>query len=323
MSKKGDNIYLRSDGRWEGRFPIGKRKNGGKKFFSVYGETREEAKAKKVEIKKAYEKEFIKKHRFVGDLPNRKNATTKVYTFSEWCIYFLEADKERRERKKWTHQRYKMLIENHLVPEFGNLPITLITPERVNKFIKMLIESYEKEKAKEIFLLFNGLMWKAKRAKFIRYNPYYYAWRPNKEEFFAHFTIANLLEESPESDGFQLKAALCINQETKLQMSKLLSLEWKDIDFENRLIELNTSYQNVVSEVVEHTSIRKLPIPEMTYQVLQELKKSAKNELVFRRDRILWTEPRISDTYVELGYKKVLPMWPFLNNKKGNVPKSY
>lgn len=323
MPKQGDNIYLRTDGRWEGRFSIGIRKSGRTNYFSVYGETKEEVKAKLPEVKKAYEKNFRRTHRFVGDLPNRKYATTKVFTFKKWCTYFLKLDKQRPERKKSTHLRYEGLIKEYLVPEFGELPITMITPERVNQFIEKLINQYEKEKAKEIFLLFNHLMWKAKKAKFIRYNPYYYAWRPNKEEFFTHFSIEDLLEEPVESDGFQLKAALCVNQETKLQMSKLLTLRWEDVDLEKRVIDLNAAYHIVASEVIDSPITRKLPIPDITYQVLRKMEKFSKDEFVFRRDRTLWTEPRISDTYVELGFKRVLPMWPFLNNKRGNTPESY
>lgn len=37
MSKRGDNIHKRKDGRWEGRYKIGTYENGKTKYRSVYG----------------------------------------------------------------------------------------------------------------------------------------------------------------------------------------------------------------------------------------------------------------------------------------------
>lgn len=47
MCRRGENIYHRKDGRWEARFPIGKRENGTTKFKSVFGKTYNEAKARR------------------------------------------------------------------------------------------------------------------------------------------------------------------------------------------------------------------------------------------------------------------------------------
>ncbi|MCC8022583.1 MAG: site-specific integrase, partial [Clostridiales bacterium] len=37
MGKKGDNIYKRKDGRWEGRYPKGRGEDGRLQYGSVYG----------------------------------------------------------------------------------------------------------------------------------------------------------------------------------------------------------------------------------------------------------------------------------------------
>ena len=39
MSRKGENIYKRADGRWEVRFNYGFDKNGKAKYKSVYAKT--------------------------------------------------------------------------------------------------------------------------------------------------------------------------------------------------------------------------------------------------------------------------------------------
>ena len=46
MSRRGDNIRKRKDGRWEGRYIILRTSNGTNKYRSVYGKTYSEVKNK-------------------------------------------------------------------------------------------------------------------------------------------------------------------------------------------------------------------------------------------------------------------------------------
>ena len=46
MSRKGENIYKRKDGRWEGRYKNGVAENGRIRYHSCYGKTYREVKAK-------------------------------------------------------------------------------------------------------------------------------------------------------------------------------------------------------------------------------------------------------------------------------------
>lgn len=44
MSKRGENIYKRKDGRWEARYPKGKDEKGRTKYGYIYAKTYAEAK---------------------------------------------------------------------------------------------------------------------------------------------------------------------------------------------------------------------------------------------------------------------------------------
>lgn len=46
MSRKGENIYKRKDGRWEGRYPLKKESDGKRKYGYVYAYTYRECKDK-------------------------------------------------------------------------------------------------------------------------------------------------------------------------------------------------------------------------------------------------------------------------------------
>ena len=45
MGKRGENIYRRKDGRWEGRYPK-KKENGKRRYGCVYGKSYAETKQK-------------------------------------------------------------------------------------------------------------------------------------------------------------------------------------------------------------------------------------------------------------------------------------
>lgn len=45
MARRGENIYKRKDGRWEGRYKSGVKENGTAKYSSIYGKTYAEVKA--------------------------------------------------------------------------------------------------------------------------------------------------------------------------------------------------------------------------------------------------------------------------------------
>ena len=44
MARKGENIYKRSDGRWEGRYIVGRKADGRARYSSIYGKSYHEVK---------------------------------------------------------------------------------------------------------------------------------------------------------------------------------------------------------------------------------------------------------------------------------------
>lgn len=46
MPRKGENIYHRKDGRWEGRYAVAKDSTGKVKYVYVYGKTYKDVKEK-------------------------------------------------------------------------------------------------------------------------------------------------------------------------------------------------------------------------------------------------------------------------------------
>ena len=55
MSRKGEKIYRRKDGRWEGRFMKGYHADGKAKYGYVYGRTYSEVKQKRMDDRAAHQ----------------------------------------------------------------------------------------------------------------------------------------------------------------------------------------------------------------------------------------------------------------------------
>lgn len=119
MSKRGDNIHKRKDGRWEGRYKIGSHENGNTKYKSVYGKTYSEVKKKLLEYQTAT----------VLKLPKQ----LRKKSFSEIIYLWMENNKLRH--KKATEHKYLYLIEKHIIPEIGNIPISQINSATINSFL--------------------------------------------------------------------------------------------------------------------------------------------------------------------------------------------
>ena len=103
MCRHGENIYHRKDGRWEVRFPIGKRDNGTTKFKSVFGRTYNEAKAKKYRALM----EWLRQH------PSCDQPGVAV-SFSDFATRWLE-EEVLGTVKPSTYQTYLGTLKNQLL----------------------------------------------------------------------------------------------------------------------------------------------------------------------------------------------------------------
>ena len=59
MPRKGENIYKRKDGRWEGRYTIGRTIEGKIIYKSIYGHSYLEVKEKLIIQKSMYQKDNV------------------------------------------------------------------------------------------------------------------------------------------------------------------------------------------------------------------------------------------------------------------------
>ena len=127
MARKGENIYLRKDGRWEGRYIKGRDLNGKAKYRSIYGKRYNEVKRKLILIKSTLCQEDI--------LP----CIHGNGSFEDWAEYWLEV-LTRPYVKLETYAGYRRSLNNHVYPVLGRINISDITPQHIQDLAAVLQE---------------------------------------------------------------------------------------------------------------------------------------------------------------------------------------
>lgn len=124
MSKRGSNIYKRTDGRYEGRIKLGYDENKKMKYKYVYGKTLSEVKDKmelSYTLKKPEAKAFIR------------------LTVREICLEWLEI--KRLTVKSSTFANYCRLLKNHIYPLLGEQVYCLLSKKQVTSFVSELLSN--------------------------------------------------------------------------------------------------------------------------------------------------------------------------------------
>lgn len=125
MPRKGENIYKRKDGRWEGRY-IKERVDGKARYGTVYGKSYREAKDKLDTIKKELEERNLAAAQNAGKLKEIGN---------RWLEDAAVTLKESSVNK------YKDILSLYIYPEFGEEELSEITNQQITDFTNLLLSA--------------------------------------------------------------------------------------------------------------------------------------------------------------------------------------
>ena len=147
MAKKRANgegsIRKRKDGRWEGRYTAGHDPATGKTIYkNVLGKTQGEVKEK---LKKA-----------IADSQQLDVTRATTYTVRTWIKLWYEVYAEPRLREK-TKDYYLNYINNHIIPQLGDIKLDKLTTIQIQKFYNDLQKNGRIQRYKHIELKEKGL----------------------------------------------------------------------------------------------------------------------------------------------------------------------
>lgn len=126
MSKKGENIHKRKDGRWEGRYKKSRDQNGKIVYGSIYAKTYRETKEK------------LRDAIIAASVSDKDPAATKM-VFAELLVSWQKSNDIRL--KGATKNKYINLIDAHILPSLGKKPVSKLTATLINDFLSAKLKS--------------------------------------------------------------------------------------------------------------------------------------------------------------------------------------
>lgn len=274
MSRRGENIRKREDGRWEGRYKIGINENGSAKYSSVYGRTYSECKSK-LENKK------------ISTFAGIKTNSVRL-RFKDVLFLWLSINKIRI--KKSTETKYKNMIETHILPELGNIFVSDLNSNIINIYLDKKLKngkvsgkgglspSYVKTIA---IIIESALKYAQNEGYCLPLNsPILKPSIKKKELKILTPDTQVLFEKILLTDIDETKLGIFIVLQTGLRLGEICALVWDDIDFESKTINVNNTITRVrcdkgerkskliIDTAKTESSIRKIPISSALLPIL-------------------------------------------------------
>ena len=306
MPKQGKNIYLRKDGRWEGRYPKG-RKSGKLQYRYVFGKSREEVEQKLNAFERSIEE--------VNACP----AVSFESVSEAWLRIRVP------ELKVSSMAKYTNTLRSYLIPRFGTMDICAISRNEVVDFSRDLLTTGGVGD--------NGLAPKTVNSTLsVLKNIFEFTTR---EKNLKVADIADISVKQPQKpmrilsrcEQQRLSQFLCENRSpsnlgillclyTGLRIGEICALRWEDVCIAEQYLFVHQTMQRIQvsgnsgkkTEVIiqppkSDCSIRKIPLPD---EMLQFLKPAQAKDQAFFLTGLTncYVEPRSMENHFKVVTKE-------------------
>ena len=299
MSRRGENIWKRKDGRWEARY-IKSRTAGRAKYGFVYGKTYTEAKRKREKaVRLLYEE--------------NETHIQGSNVFDYVLDSFLEA--KRRSVKESTYANYANHINKHIRPFFCQYQTADITTEVIERFASHLVRNgrldhhggLSNKTAKDILVLLKLILAYAEHLCVLD-NPISCVDLPKVEQK----TSILAAHEQASLEYHLLKnlnpcnLGILISLRLGLRIGEVCALKWENLDLAHRTIVIRSTIQRITdldtlseakTKIIVGTpkstySERYIPIPSALLDQFYVLHKNSAPENYLLTGSTQYMEPR-------------------------------
>lgn len=308
MSRRGDNIRKRKDGRWEARVIERHTEDGKACYKSIYANSYTEVKNKS----RSYQKQELK----------QKTTTCKTVDVvsDEWL------ESMGIKLKQSTYALYYRRIQEHIIPYFKNIKVDRINNDTVNRFIrdKSINGRLDKKgglSAKTIndlvSMLNQILIFAQKKGYVMGYVPDII--KPKQEQ--QELTVLTKSEQKElvrylQQDTDAIKLGVLISLYTGIRLGELCALKWSDIDVQEGTLKIDKTIQRikntdkyatsktkiVIDKPKSQKSLRVVPIPTFLHDKLLSQRNRSFNNSYLLTGNNTYIEPR---TY-QKHFKRIL-----------------
>lgn len=297
MPRKGENIYKRKDGRWEGRYKKGRKENGQLKYGYLYGKTYNQVKQDLYKFKVKYQ-------------TNANLQDDCSLSYENWGILWLSQQKNYI--KISTYSTYEYKLKKYVFPYIGDVWLNQITREK----IQSLIDIWQNQglKASTIHVIYQ-IVKKTTQVAFeqqiIYQLPCQKIYLPKKKKAHPKSLTRqdqHVLEKKVKSLPLYKGLPVLLALNAGLRIGEISALQWKDIDFDKRLIHVQQTLQRIPSPSKKkktqlkfdssktESSNRIIPISVSLYKYLKKWRRKSSGSYVCSRSSKP-LEPRLLTYY--------------------------
>ena len=311
MPKKGENIYKRKDGRWEGRYIKNRTCTGKIVYGYVYAKTYRETKVK------------LRENTTVNMISSEATLVVSPYAFSSVASDWFENIKSKS--KESTQNKYQNMLTDYILPSYGEKTLDSITYDFIESHCNLLLVSggklgkglSAKTVTDVLSVIRNILKFAAKKGIYVPCDgsavqikctakPMRILSKTEQEQ------LCNHLLATP--DPCNIGILICLF--TGLRVGEICALRWEDVSFSDQTIHVHHTLQRIQNKsghksrtkIIMTTpksscSVRTIPIPDELSTILATHRKSSIGYLL-TNDESKFVEPRT----MQNKFKKALQM---------------
>jgi len=249
-------VYKRSsDGKWVGVLDLGW-VDGRRRRLPVYGDTRREAQEKLMKLRREQER--------------GRDLLAPPRLVSEWLFQWLSEVKSRDGTRHSTLDRYRGVVERHLVPALGQKRLDKLTPREVQSFLGQLSDRMAPASVVKIHGVLRSALSDAQRLDLVPRNVAKAAKPPSLQATKRRaLNVAEAQRLLAAASGDRLEALFVIALTMGLRRGELLGLQWSDLDHVDHMLRIERAVQRAAGQLrfVEPKtprSRRVLPVPQVS-----------------------------------------------------------
>ena len=292
MARRGENIYKRKDGRWEGRY-IKCRDISGKAVYGyVYSRTYTETKEKLTKISAEVKS---KAHN-----PTSKDLSTYAFEWLDTVLLYC---------KQSTYVKYHNIVHKHIIKELGNLIISEIETNTLSIYCqqKQFNDKLSSKSVKDILSVIKQIFkYASNSGAVINCDFSNVSVKSNHEEtsIITNFQLRKLIDFLTTHIN-HVNVGILLSLYTGIRIGEVCALKYDDLNIESRILRIDKTMQRiqnfngnsnktdiVISSPKSTCSLREIPIPQSVVDIIIENKLYSKSSYILTGEKDRYIEPR-------------------------------
>lgn len=234
MSKKGENIYKRKDGRWEARYIKSYAPDGKARYGYCYGRTYREAK----------DKAGIARAALLNNLPSKE--AERRTRFSVFCDEWLKL--KRSKVKDSTYVKYYTITENHIKPGLGECFVASLSSVVIEQFAYdlMHVNGLSAKTVKDILTVLHAVLrYTEKQSPYLKNIEIIYPKLDKKEMRVLSREEQERFTEYLLTDTDSCKLGTLFTLLTGIRIGEVCALKWRDISLKDGVVNIKNTMQRI------------------------------------------------------------------------------